>query len=300
MARAGVYYAQGIAHGLQVHGDAANLGLQGIGKVYGNGPADGGGHLVHQPAGLAEVDVLRPLAKLRYGNSVKLTAAEQAVFDNAQKHLAGCRRGQARAGQHLRDRIGVKPCNFIAALRYEPCHAAHKGGRGLALVCLGEQLVQAYFHQRPALGLEPYPVRAVGRSAGQKVQVHGSGQHAAALMIGMVAADLGTSGRRAEHHGTLLVRVEAAGKPLQHICYFVPAVPAVFEPGQYNVQLAGVQGAAHGTQFLHSNSLLFSVPVWGMIKPLQRRRKGHICFAAVYCVFKWDLTSSGRTSGSQA
>ena len=28
-------------------------------------------------------------------------------------------------------------------------------------------------------------------------------------MIGMVAADLGTSGRRAEHHGTLLVHVEA-------------------------------------------------------------------------------------------
>ena len=92
VAGAGVDYAQRIAQALEVHGHAAHHRLRRVREVYGHRATDGGRGLVHEPAGLAEIDVLRPLAELGDGDGVELARAEQTVLDDAQQHLAG-RRG---------------------------------------------------------------------------------------------------------------------------------------------------------------------------------------------------------------
>ena len=52
----------------EIHLHRLHIGVGRIGKVDGDNVAHAGGHLIHQAAGLAKVDVLCPLADLRNGD----------------------------------------------------------------------------------------------------------------------------------------------------------------------------------------------------------------------------------------
>ena len=58
-------------------------------KIDGDDPADGAGHLVHQTAGLAEVDVFRILADLRDLDRRKPVFAVHMIDDIADKRFEG-------------------------------------------------------------------------------------------------------------------------------------------------------------------------------------------------------------------
>ena len=66
---AGVEDAEGQTGLGEVHSHRLHHGLCGAGEVDGDDVAHAGSHLVHQAAGLAEVDVLSPLADLRDGDA---------------------------------------------------------------------------------------------------------------------------------------------------------------------------------------------------------------------------------------
>ncbi len=74
---AGIQDAQAIARRGQVQGDLLHHRMGGVGKVNGHHAAHRGGGLIHQPAGLAEEDVLRVLADLSDLHRGVLSAGEE-------------------------------------------------------------------------------------------------------------------------------------------------------------------------------------------------------------------------------
>ena len=79
-------------------------GWAGSGKVDGDDVAHAGSHLVHQTAGLAKVDILRPLADLCDGDGGDLFGHEAVVQDHADQHLKGGRGRNAAALGHVGSR----------------------------------------------------------------------------------------------------------------------------------------------------------------------------------------------------
>ena len=87
MVRAGVENAQRVAEGVQVQLHPAHLRRGGVCKVDGDHAADRRRGLVHQPAGLAEIHILRPLPDLRDLHRRKLRIAEEVIEDRSDQHL---------------------------------------------------------------------------------------------------------------------------------------------------------------------------------------------------------------------
>ena len=144
MAGAGVHDAQGVAGLGEVVVHLPHHGSGGVGKVDGHRAAHGGAHLVHQTAGLAEVDVLGILADLGDLNGGEGVLTEEVIENVAHQHLVGGGGGQAGAGQHAGGSPGVKAAHLVAHLLDLGRHAPDQGGGGVALLGAGEQLVQ--FH----------------------------------------------------------------------------------------------------------------------------------------------------------
>ncbi len=62
------------------------------------------------------------------------------------------------------------------------------------LLLAGGQVIKVDDAQIIALALYPQLVQAVGGGSSDHVNVHAAGQHAAVLVVGMIAADLGAAG----------------------------------------------------------------------------------------------------------
>ena len=261
MAGPRVHNAQCVAQGVQVHRHRPHHGGGGVGEVDGHRPSHGGGGLVHEAALLAEIEVLRLLAHLGDLHRRQLIPAEQVVFDDAQQHLAGRRGGQAGAGQHVGDGVGVKARHRVAPPGGLGRHPPHQGGGGLLLLLLGVQGVQLHLHQGPALRLEADGVGAVGGGAGGKIQVHRRGQHPAVLVVGVVAADLRAARCGTQRHRGVFPPAEGPLKAVQQLGYPLPAgrgVPAR-QAGQSFIQLSGHQRAAYFAQIMHGHPNSFSL-----------------------------------------
>lgn len=114
----------------------------GIGKVDEDQPADARGRLVHQAAGLAEIDVLRVLADLRDLDRGQLPVKKQLVQNRADQHLERRRGRQPGAGQHRGPDARVKAAQLAAALLEGGGHAAHDRGGGVLFIFVDGQIVQ--------------------------------------------------------------------------------------------------------------------------------------------------------------
>ena len=264
MAGAGVHNAQGVARLGEVVVYLPHHRGGGVGEVNGHRAAHGGAHLVHQAAGLAEVDVLSVLADLGDLNGGKGTLTEEMVDDVAHQHLVGGGGGQAGTGQHAGSGPGVKAAHLMAQLLNLGRHAPHQSGGGVALLRAGEQLVQFYFQGGVALGDDADDIQAVGSGAADHVQIHAAAQHMAVLMVGVVAADLGAAGA-AEQSGSSIFGGGESGLELLHRPQSAgaggsqTAVCPVqgIQAGKDLVTLSGGQGTAQRFTSSHGGHLIY-------------------------------------------
>ena len=200
VAGAGVHDAQGMARPGKVVLHLLHHRGGRVGKVDGHRTAHRGAHLVHQPTGLAEVDILRVLAHLGPLHRIQGPAAEEAVYDGSHQDLIGGGGGQAGAGQHCGSHIGVKARRTAAQLRQPGRHSPHQRGGAVLLLLPNLQIPQVHLQGGVALRLDPDQVRPIGSGAGQHIQIHTAAQHAAMLVIRVVSTDL-CPARSAEQRG---------------------------------------------------------------------------------------------------
>ena len=198
------------AEGLERGAEAPDLRLLGVGEVDRDEAAHRRTALVHQAGGLAEEDILRVLAALRARHGVDAVLVVEAVEDGGDQHLEGRRRGQAAARGDVARRVGVEAADGEAAGAEGRRDAADQGGGAVALLLLGLELRQVDdVDARVALGLEPDDVVVVGAGDGDDVLVDRGADDLAALVVRVVAADLGAP-RRGEEVDVLGRRIEVA------------------------------------------------------------------------------------------
>ena len=169
--------------------------------------AHGAGCLVHQAARLAKIHVFRILADLGDGERALFASAEQLVYDGPHQHLEGGGRGQAGAGQHIGGRVCVKAADRIAQLLVTRADAADQGAGRVHLGGVDVLVLRVDLIPPVAFGLDAHlGVRVLGNN-GDNVQIDAGRQHAAALMVRMVAADFRTP-RRAEDGNMAVCAIE--------------------------------------------------------------------------------------------
>ena len=122
--RSGIHDAQGVTAAGKIEIHPGNRRAKGIGKVDGGNAAYGAGHLIHQPAGFAEKHIFGVLADLGNLNRRQAATAEKVIENDADENLVGGGRGQARALQHVRNRIGIETAGGKSQLAYAGGDAA--------------------------------------------------------------------------------------------------------------------------------------------------------------------------------
>ena len=116
------------------------------------------------------------------------------VDDGADENLVGRRGAQTGAGQNGGFAVSVEARHGAAKLREPRRHAPDQGGGGVDLRFPGCQLGKLHRGHGIPLGEDADGVGTVDSHRRLGVQIDGSGQHSAPLMIGVVAADLRPSG----------------------------------------------------------------------------------------------------------
>ena len=110
--RAGVQDAHGVLVRRQIQVDLLHRRIGGVGKINSHYAAYRGGGLVHQPAGLAEKDVLRVLPDLGNFHSGGPALPEEVVQHGAYQHLKGGGGTEAAAAGDVGNEISVQPGVF--------------------------------------------------------------------------------------------------------------------------------------------------------------------------------------------
>lgn len=172
-----------------------HLRLFRVGKVDGDDVADRRGRLIHQAAGLSEIDVLRILADLRDLHRCGGRSVEKHVDDRPQQHLKGRGAGKSAARQHRRGHIGVKALELTSELREPRRYAAHQRRRRVLLLRAHSQLVQRHLTQGIPLRQDADRVPAIFSDRRARIEIDRRRQHTAVLMIGVIAAQLCPSRR---------------------------------------------------------------------------------------------------------
>ena len=214
--RPGIDDAQGVARGGEVEVYGADVRMVLVREVDGHQAAHSRGRLVHQAAGLAEehvLSVLADLGDLRLGHpGIK----EQVVDDGANQHLEGSRRTEAGTGQNRGLAVSIEAPHLAAQLD-EPCRHAPNQSRGVVNLRRHRlQGIQADLAQGVSLGLDPDHIGAIGANRRHRIQIHGTSQNTAPLMVRMVAADL-----RAARRGEVTLRRFAKGGGKTGIQFFL-------------------------------------------------------------------------------
>ena len=217
MSRAGVQNTQGISAGVEIHVQPFHDRVGCIREVDGHHAAHGGGRLVHQAAGLSEEHVFRILADLRQLHRGTMPLPEQLIEHRPQQYLEGGGGAEAAAlgdgGGHIH--VQTPAPQGTAHLLHPGRHAPDQRRRGVFLPLLRSQLPEGYLRHGIALRQHADSTAAGDGCRRQNVQIHGGGQNAAPLVIGVVAAQL-RAARRAEQR---LCRIaKGLTEALRHLC----------------------------------------------------------------------------------
>ena len=194
MAGTGVDDAQGVTAGGEIKIHRLDHGIIGLSKVNRHHTAYGGGGLVHETAGLAKEHVLGVLAdhgNFRLGHPA---VKEQVVQNGANEDLIGGGGAEAGAGQHRGFHVGVKATDRATQLHEAGGHAPNQGGGGVHLGGHRGQAIQRHGGHGVALGENADDAGIRHTDGGDHVQIYGSGQDPAMLMVGVVTADLRAAG----------------------------------------------------------------------------------------------------------
>ena len=180
---------------LKVELELLGLRLSLVLKVHVGKAAQAHGGLVHQTAGLAVIVVLGALAHLGERDGLNGGRAPERLHGAAVRGLDGGRAGKAAArgdgaGKGKVEAFGLnaKGCDFVG-------HAADEA-RGRALLgLLNIQRVEHDFKRRIALVGDANLVGVGCHGDAVNGDIERAGDNVAALVVGVVAADLGTAGR---------------------------------------------------------------------------------------------------------
>ena len=190
MIRAGIERAERVAAVRKIERRLPDGGVRRVGKIDEDQPADAGGHLIHEAAGLAEIDVLGILADLRDLDGGAFFIEKQLVADRADQNLECGGGRQTGAGQDGRADSRVKAVQLTAALRKRRSNAAHERGGRIFFFRVDGQIIQIDLDRGIALGRNADDGIRPQRDLRRRFQIDSRSQHAAVLMVGMVAADL--------------------------------------------------------------------------------------------------------------
>ena len=190
-----IHHAHAVAAAAKVEVHAR--GGAAIGEVQLLHAAEGDGRLVEQPAGLAEVFVLRSPAALRpFQRGERAALRRKALAEHGQQQLEGRGGGKPAARRYVGGHIGVKAARSVPG-----GHAAQQRGARCALRGHGRAGRQADLGAGEALRADAHAPQAVGHGAGEHVRAGGGAEHAPALVVGVVAAELHAPGGNSEHGG---------------------------------------------------------------------------------------------------
>ena len=193
MVSAGVDDAQGMLTGMHVIADALHLRFCFILEINCHNAAHGGCHLIHQTAGLAEVNIFRILSDFGDINGIQFAAAEETVNHDTNDGFICRRRGQTGAAEYVAGHIGIKAFDFKAALMGCCRNTTDQGGGTVGFLRMGRQVGQIHLICRIAFRLDTDDHAVIGCCTGDNIQIDTGRQHIAALVVGMVAAQLGSS-----------------------------------------------------------------------------------------------------------
>ena len=193
---AGVHDAQRVAQRAEIQRQVVHHGIGRVLEVDEHHAAHGGGSLIHEAGGLAEVDVFGVLADLGDGHGGELLTKEQLIEDGADEHLKGGGGAQAAAGEDGGAHLGVEALELGAALGEGGGHAADEGGGGVFLLGVDGEVGQVNLHRGVAFGGHGDDAAVIEGHLRHGFQVDGGSQHAAVLVVGVIAADLGAAGSR--------------------------------------------------------------------------------------------------------
>ena len=190
----GVDDAQGVAKAAEIHLHPPQIRVVGILEVNDDHAAGGTGHLVHEAAGLAEVDIFRVLPYLGKLCGGEGPAAEKLVHDGGGKNLKGGGGAQTAAPEDPGGGVGVESPHGIAQLSKPGGHPTKKGDRVAGLLFFHGEVRKIHLRQAVMAGFDADGLAVVGYHAGNGVQVDAGGQAVAVLMVGVVAAQLCPAG----------------------------------------------------------------------------------------------------------
>ena len=126
---------------------------------------------------------------------------QQNIQHSAQHHLKSRRRRQAGAAQHIAGGEGIEAAHLAAFLHDTGGHTADEGSAVLGLMLLGGQYRQVdVVDLTEAFGDETDGVVVVLGHHGDDVQVHRRRHDHTVVVVGVVAADLGTAGGGVQAH----------------------------------------------------------------------------------------------------
>ena len=191
---AGIQNAQGKACLGEIHGHRLHIRVGRVRKINGNNVANAGSHLIHQAAGLAKVDVLCPLADLRDLDGGDFIGHEAVIQDHTDQHFKGGGGRNAAALGHVGGNVHIQTGQLCAALTEGFAFAAQQREGSVFLFLAGSKVIKADHTQVVAFALHAQLVQGVGRGGSDHINIHAAGQHAAMLVVGVVAADLGAAG----------------------------------------------------------------------------------------------------------
>ena len=144
--------------------------------------------------------VFRVLADLRIVRIADLSIVKEVIDDRADQHLKRSRGADACRTDDLRGNIGLKSGNSKALLPCSLCHACHQR-YGTAVLWHTLQRRQVYYHLfLIAFTHDLNDIGAIRSSGSDRIQADARCEDLSAIVIRMIADDLGTARSREKLH----------------------------------------------------------------------------------------------------
>ena len=178
--------------------------------------ADRRGHLIHQAARLAEIDVLNLLRDDGAGLGVHNKAVVQSVENRRNQHLKRRRGRQAASAQHGAGNRRAETADFVTHLFHDARRAANQRQRRAEILLADVKVIQLHRDRRKALAVHHDGIVVRPAYARDGIQIDRSRQHTAVVVVGVVAADF-RAPRRGEEAQPALLRTETLFKPLHQL-----------------------------------------------------------------------------------
>ena len=189
MAAAGADHRQPASGCREVEGEGGDGRGGRLGKVNFDDVADRAGHLVHQAAGLAEIDVF---GKLGVDGDLfrRRPAPIHLVQDGADEHLKGRRRRKPAAFGDLGGGVGGEAADFPPGLPETESDPPDQGGGMGRLFGLGGEVPEVHRHHRVSFGLDPDDRLVRGGRDREDVDIDRPRHDGAGVVVGVVAQKL--------------------------------------------------------------------------------------------------------------